>query len=308
MEGTGPDLEYFTHLTHHIQIMNLANAKKGSPYKHKCFQNLLTVIFASEGRCKRTCAPTKNSTENHRQGHDRSPYKRASKPTSVVKLAKRRRHYATAQRLACPTSSSVSPSTNFAKVASVWSSKCENWRTQLRRNPRNETPEAAHQGTPPGGDAPTIIDTEPPLYVTPLDQLGELPAYIDCPYCSSRTQTRVTHKDSISTTFVNLNTLVMNRQPFGYQSFADDGQNRLAGAICFLLTCVFACVPCLFGWFQDTDHHCSRCNCQFTHKPHDGPVNVILPPSGDQVTMYGNRNRRMVNSTHDGFDKIGSLR
>ena len=41
-----------------------------------------------------------------------------------------------------------------------------------------------------------------PAYVTPLPFLGEDPAFIDCPFCRKRTQTRVAHTDSTATTFV----------------------------------------------------------------------------------------------------------
>ncbi|KAM0797169.1 hypothetical protein BDR22DRAFT_466358 [Usnea florida] len=109
---------------------------------------------------------------------------------------------------------------------------------------------------------PAIVPISNPLFVTPLDQLLEVPAFIDCPYCKRRTQTRVTHEDSTAAT--------------------------LAGVICCMLTCIGTCIPCLLGWCQDTNHYCSGCNKQVTHRPHDGAIIVKLPPSPAVVaSQYG---------------------
>ena len=50
--------------------------------------------------------------------------------------------------------------------------------------------------------SPTIDPINDPVFVTPLDQLLEIPELIDCPYCKRRTQTRVTHEDSNATSWV----------------------------------------------------------------------------------------------------------
>lgn len=101
---------------------------------------------------------------------------------------------------------------------------------------------------------PAIVPVKNPLFVTPLDRLREVPDFIDCPFCKRRTQTRVTHENSNTT--------------------------RLAGVICCLLTGIIcSCLPCLLGWCQDTNHYCSECNNQVTHKPYDGAVIVKHRPA-----------------------------
>ena len=75
------------------------------------------------------------------------------------------------------------------------------FQTDESARPAMKETSGAHQGTP-SDDTPTIIKTRPPLNVTPLHQLDEQPAYIDCPFCELRTQTRVTHEDSTSTQYV----------------------------------------------------------------------------------------------------------
>lgn len=55
---------------------------------------------------------------------------------------------------------------------------------------------------PPSVDDLTIPQIEPPLLVTPRERLGERPAYIDCPFCESTTQTRVKQEDSTTTKYV----------------------------------------------------------------------------------------------------------
>ncbi|GAB7359025.1 hypothetical protein MBLNU230_g5097t1 [Neophaeotheca triangularis] len=117
-------------------------------------------------------------------------------------------------------------------------------------------------GQQPSPNVPVdVIPPEQIQYVTPLENLGEIAKWIDCPFCKRRTETRVQHEDSSATT--------------------------LAGAVCCLFCVCLTCLPCMMGWFQDTDHFCKGCNRKVTHQPHDGPVQVQGPrPSGQQVSVY----------------------
>ncbi len=49
---------------------------------------------------------------------------------------------------------------------------------------------------------PVPVPIRDPVYVTPLERLGELPADIDCPFCHRRTRTRLEHEDSNWTGYV----------------------------------------------------------------------------------------------------------
>jgi len=119
----------------------------------------------------------------------------------------------------------------------------------------------ARQAARSGGPA-AIVPIRNPLTVTPPERLGEEPSYIDCPFCKKRTKTEVRHKNSTVTT--------------------------LAWVICCILTGIGAFVPCLCGWCQDTDHHCSECKNMITHKPHDGTVEVKSPSQPYEIpTIYG---------------------
>lgn len=75
----------------------------------------------------------------------------------------------------------------------------------------------------------------------------------------------------------------------------------MAGVLCFLVTLVCACVPCICGWCQDVDQYCSKCKKRVTHKPHDGFTQVMdvtdrgVMPSvfaevevGQEPSRYGN--------------------
>lgn len=67
-------------------------------------------------------------------------------------------------------------------------------------------PQAAYPMYPPP-DAlpkpePVPVPIRDPVYVTPLEHLGDLPADIDCPFCHRRTRTRVGHEDSSLTAYV----------------------------------------------------------------------------------------------------------
>ncbi|MCJ1230421.1 hypothetical protein MMC12_007095 [Toensbergia leucococca] len=51
----------------------------------------------------------------------------------------------------------------------------------------------------PSSDALKLIKVSPPVYVTPLEHLGEEPRDIDCPFCHYVVKTQVTHKSSSTT-------------------------------------------------------------------------------------------------------------
>ncbi|MCJ1233244.1 hypothetical protein MMC14_001199 [Varicellaria rhodocarpa] len=63
--------------------------------------------------------------------------------------------------------------------------------------PRHPVPPLPRGLAPQG---PTIVPIRNPIYVTPLERLGETPEWIDCPFCQRRTRTMVTKEDSTSTT------------------------------------------------------------------------------------------------------------
>ena len=65
--------------------------------------------------------------------------------------------------------------------------------------------------------------------------------------------------------------------------FRADLLYRLMGVVCCLICICAACLPCLCGWFQETDHYCSKCNKKVTHKPHDGPVQVMQGQTAHMV-------------------------
>jgi len=120
-----------------------------------------------------------------------------------------------------------------------------------------QAPQAARSNGPGA-----IVPIKNPLTVTPPERLGEEASYIDCPFCKKRTRTEVRHKNSTVTT--------------------------LAWVICCILTGIGAFIPCLCGWCQDTDHHCSECKNMITHKPHNGTVEVKGPSQPYEIpTIYG---------------------
>ena len=53
------------------------------------------------------------------------------------------------------------------------------------------------------------------------------------------------------------------------------------------LVCIFAaCLPCMCGWFADTDHYCTNCSNKVVHRRHDGANEVIYPVPSETTTTY----------------------
>ncbi|KAJ5601072.1 hypothetical protein N7510_010606 [Penicillium lagena] len=148
--------------------------------------------------------------------------------------------------------------------ASTTSDAYNNERPPSYTSPQQPSPAAlpvAQQGQPTEqmkSNVPTTMTYTQPLQVTPLTRLGETPAWIDCPHCHARTQTRVAEENSSET--------------------------RTASLLCCLFCGIIGvCIPSLCGWCADTDHFCTRCGKQVARKPHDGPAHEMFPPEQRQV-------------------------
>lgn len=113
--------------------------------------------------------------------------------------------------------------------------------------------------------------------VTPLERLGDHATQVDCPYCKRPTMTRVVENDS---------TMTMSVTSFlSFPSYATilTAFSRVTGVVLCLICVCLACVPCIAGWFQEIDHFCTQCGKQLTHRPSDGPVQIIAPNNVSQV-------------------------
>ncbi|KAI0096584.1 hypothetical protein GGR51DRAFT_28540 [Nemania sp. FL0031] len=101
----------------------------------------------------------------------------------------------------------------------------------------------------------------PQQLVTPLHALTEAPAWIDCPFCQRRTQTRSTRQG--------------------------DSQQVLASILCCLVCVCLACLPSMAGWCENINIYCSNCGKQVAMIPHDGMIQVTPAPA---PTGPGNSN------------------
>ena len=54
--------------------------------------------------------------------------------------------------------------------------------------------------------------------------------------------------------------------------------NSVAGVLCCFLCVCLACVPCIAGWFEDTNYFCSACNKKVASRPDKGGIEVYGPP------------------------------
>jgi hypothetical protein len=110
---------------------------------------------------------------------------------------------------------------------------------------------------PQGMGQPVVNYEGAPQMVTPLGSLGEGPALIDCPHCHRRAMTK-TDKEGTS-------------------------MQMIAGAICCLFCICLTCVPCLAGWCENVNIHCSACGKRVATIPHDGTIQVHWPQTHTQV-------------------------
>ncbi|AEO63758.1 765d9350-c5c3-45d8-8a6d-b886477d322e [Thermothielavioides terrestris] len=108
-------------------------------------------------------------------------------------------------------------------------------------------PNTAQQQVP----ASAAVPPAPAQVATPLDQLGDSPQWIDCPFCHRRTLTRVSKEGT--------------------------SMQILAGILCCLFCVCLACVPCLAGWFEETIYVCTQCNKKVATRPVSGPIIVHGP-------------------------------
>ncbi|KAK0617712.1 hypothetical protein B0T14DRAFT_525723 [Immersiella caudata] len=89
--------------------------------------------------------------------------------------------------------------------------------------------------------------------VTPLEMLqGEAPQYIDCPWC-------------------------YQRAPATAQRHGTSMQ-FLTGVLCCLICVCLACVPCIAGWFEETEYRCSSCKRMVAKRGDDGAIQLFVPP------------------------------
>ncbi|KAI1089236.1 hypothetical protein F5B19DRAFT_467977 [Rostrohypoxylon terebratum] len=95
---------------------------------------------------------------------------------------------------------------------------------------------------------PTIVREQDPPKVTPLENLTETPAWIDCPSCNRRAMTRISKEGTTMQTVVGF-------------------------LLCLCCVCL-TCLPCLCGWFENTDIYCTSCGIRIATIPVDGPIQL----------------------------------
>ena len=118
-----------------------------------------------------------------------------------------------------------------------------------------------------------------PPKVTPIEQLGEVPAWIDCPYCKRRTQTRVQQVGSSSQEYGDPISIVWKHT---------NSLLSLLSIVCCLICICLVCLPSMAGWLSDFEHYCTNCGNKVAKRSHDGgPVQVFAPQAtGDVPTIY----------------------
>ncbi|KIE00147.1 LPS-induced tumor necrosis factor alpha factor, partial [Metarhizium majus ARSEF 297] len=110
---------------------------------------------------------------------------------------------------------------------------------------------------------PANMAGAPPMAVVPLNQLGDKPQWIDCPFCHQPTMTFVQREGT--------------------------SMQIIVGAILCLVCICLTCLPCLAGWFEDTQYRCSRCNNMVAIRRHNGPIEVFGPTTPVYSQYSGNQ-------------------
>ncbi|KAI0906892.1 hypothetical protein F4824DRAFT_483087 [Ustulina deusta] len=111
---------------------------------------------------------------------------------------------------------------------------------------------------PIADNMPHIIEERNPPMVTPLNRLTATPAYIDCPFCKTRSLTRIEKEG--------------------------DSQQTIASVLCCIFCLCFACIPHLAGWCENVNIFCTSCHTKVAIIPHDGsPIQVLAGSSAYQT-------------------------
>ncbi|CAM1506124.1 Fc.00g057650.m01.CDS01 [Cosmosporella sp. VM-42] len=106
---------------------------------------------------------------------------------------------------------------------------------------------------------PTITQLADPKRVTPLDQLGDEPQWIDCHFCKRRTKTKVEKEG--------------------------DTMQCIAGLVLCMICVCLAPLPCIQGWFTNTSWSCASCRHKVAYRPHDGQIETFEPPKDGANTV-----------------------
>ncbi|KAK2608659.1 hypothetical protein QQS21_002770 [Conoideocrella luteorostrata] len=128
--------------------------------------------------------------------------------------------------------------------------------TEQQAPPPYDGNKEASRGQPQQQPPPGNNQNGQPATVIPLNQLADKPQWIDCPFCHKRTMT------------------IVQREGTSMQI--------VVGAVLCLFCICLTCVPCLAGWFEDTEYRCSGCKNMVAVRRHDGPLEIF----GPQTPVY----------------------
>ena len=143
----------------------------------------------------------------------------------------------------------------------------------IAAQPTAGAPKAALVTQQPAG----VPGMKPENYVIRLENLGEQPDYVDCPYCKTRQKTTIQHESTSQTSYAILSmwhcaVVVLVSQKLMVASL------RLTAAVCCLCCGIIPVfIPFCCHWCSDTDHYCAACRNRVAHMPHEGRMQPVLP-------------------------------